>query len=67
MYKCVYDRERAAKEKDRERPVAVNKYGVSVLRCSNSMLNSNKTTDFACFGERPLCESAASESGSSGI
>ena len=53
--------------RDRECSDAENEYGVAVLRCNNNMLNLNKTTDFARFGERPLCESAASESGSSGI
>ena len=40
---------------------------VSCLRCCNKMLNSDKTMDFTRFGERPVSESAASESGSSDI
>ena len=53
---CVFERER-----DRESGRIIE-YGVSCLRC-NKMLNSDKTTDFARFGERPLSKYVASESG----
>ena len=43
----------------------MTEYGVSCLRCYNKMLNSDKTTDFAWFGERPLSEYAAFDSDSS--
>ena len=37
------------------------------FRCSNKMLNSDKTMDFARLGGKLLSESKVSESGSSGI
>ena len=56
---CVLERKRAR--------IPMIEYGVSCLRCCKKMLNSDKTTKFAHFGDTPLSESAASESASSSI
>ena len=60
---CVRERER---ERERERKL-LRIFNMENFRCSNKMLNSDKTMDFARFGGKPLSELTVSESGSSRI